>query len=86
MSLGAFLGWQPLHANVLAHKLYKQLHAKDHSEPVPQLGPPGTTEKHTLITRRTDGRRQHLCRLPDQFRSSCQEQGTFVHTPVLFGG
>lgn len=51
MSLGAFLGWQPQHANMLAHELYKQLHTKEHGEPVPQLGPPGTAEKNTLIVR-----------------------------------
>lgn len=38
---GGFLGWQPRHASTLAHQLYKQLHAKDHGEPAPHLGPPG---------------------------------------------
>lgn len=62
---------------------YKQLRAKDHGEPVLHLGPPGTKERNIQILQRTDGRRQHLCRLPDQFQSSCQKQGTFVYTPVL---
>lgn len=33
--------WQPQPTSPLARQLHKQLHAKDHGEPAPRLGPPG---------------------------------------------